>query len=397
MPPKRMSISSVFPGVDLPPSGHLRSRENSPARRTDLTKTLRNTFGKQWPQWDSISGGERNKFTIRMNDVYRDMANVRAVQADFQSAEHHIHKIIEAHQIKALDINDTICEWIESCMMDAVFGSNAIERAGQSYDITLDICRRIFRGQQVEAIIDERSEEYQKGVEGLKQARLAKEGQDIRELVLRSRKEVIQHAKAMEYMVMEIVHRGELLSEKLILDTHSVLCEGITSDDGSASETYAGKHRQGDVWVKHKDAKKPHRFIHPTAVSHFIKKMCERYAADVAQIEQTGILDPFALAARYSHVFVNVHPFEDGNGRMCRIILNAILLRYAGVVVPMGEEGDAAREEYIDIMNDGTKEFLDDSYEDFKDKGHEGLAGFILRKASLKFKEVLTMISRVRK
>ncbi|KAI0474022.1 hypothetical protein GGR56DRAFT_650010 [Xylariaceae sp. FL0804] len=33
-------------------------------------------------------------------------------------------------------------------------------------------------------------------------------------------------------------------------------------------------------------------------------------------------LDPFDLAAYYCDRFVNVRPFRDGNGRMCRLIPN---------------------------------------------------------------------------
>ena len=41
--------------------------------------------------------------------------------------------------------------------------------------------------------------------------------------------------------------------------------------------------------------------------------------------------------------FVIIHPFLDGNDRMCRLILNAILLRYAGVVVCLGKNDEVAR------------------------------------------------------
>jgi len=49
--------------------------------------------------------------------------------------------------------------------------------------------------------------------------------------------------------------------------------------------------------------------------------------------------DIIEMAARYCHVFVNIHPFEDGNGRMCRMLLNVILLKPLGVCVAIGEGG----------------------------------------------------------
>jgi len=45
--------------------------------------------------------------------------------------------------------------------------------------------------------------------------------------------------------------------------------------------------------------------------------------------------DPVALAAKYCHMFVNIiHPFVNGNGRMCRLILNALLLKSMGGSLP---------------------------------------------------------------
>lgn len=59
-------------------------------------------------------------------------------------------------------------------------------------------------------------------------------------------------------------------------------------------------------------------------------QMCEDLKSDLATAENEGFIDPFSVATKYSLQFVMIHPFQDGNGRMCRIILNAILCRFAG-------------------------------------------------------------------
>lgn len=51
------------------------------------------------------------------------------------------------------------------------------------------------------------------------------------------------------------------------------------------------------------------------------------------------------LAAKYCDRLVVIHPFLDGNGRICRFILNAILLKYSGILVNVGEH-DQRREDY---------------------------------------------------
>jgi Fic family protein len=56
--------------------------------------------------------------------------------------------------------------------------------------------------------------------------------------------------------------------------------------------------------------------------------------------------DPFMMAAKYCDRFVNIHPFKDGNGRMCRMILDAILIKHAGIVVTLGQT-DHKRDEYL--------------------------------------------------
>lgn len=44
-------------------------------------------------------------------------------------------------------------------------------------------------------------------------------------------------------------------------------------------------------------------------------------------------IDIWQLAAKYCERFVQIHSFCDGNRRMCRLILNVILIRFAGVSV----------------------------------------------------------------
>jgi len=39
-------------------------------------------------------------------------------------------------------------------------------------------------------------------------------------------------------------------------------------------------------------------------------------------------IHPIVLAAVFHHRFVNIHPFDDGNGRMARLVTNLILLKY---------------------------------------------------------------------
>lgn len=72
---------------------------------------------------------------------------------------------------------------------------------------------------------------------------------------------------------------------------------------------------------------------------------------DIQEGETNGKLDPFYLAAELCQDFVTIHPFEDGNRPMCQLLINAFLMKYAGIVVSIGEHDDD-RKEYLAIAEE---------------------------------------------
>lgn len=77
--------------------------------------------------------------------------------------------------------------------------------------------------------------------------------------------------------------------------------------------------------------------------------LIESYNAGSAAAKEFNSLDPFTLAAKCYNDFVIIHPFLDGNGRMCRLILNAILVKYACCIISIGRDKDSRRK-YITIQ-----------------------------------------------
>ena len=61
---------------------------------------------------------------------------------------------------------------------------------------------------------------------------------------------------------------------------------------------------------------------------------------------------PIVMAATFHYRFVRIHPFDDGNGRMARLLMNMILIKhgYTVAIVP-GEE----RDQYIRTLEQADK------------------------------------------
>ena len=56
---------------------------------------------------------------------------------------------------------------------------------------------------------------------------------------------------------------------------------------------------------------------------------------------------PIIVAATFHYRFVRIHPFDDGNGRMARLLMNMILIRHGYTVAMIRREG---RDDYIDHL-----------------------------------------------
>lgn len=191
----------------------------------------------------------------------------------------------------------------------------------------------------------------------------------------------MQHAAAFQYIVKAFVKEDKPLSEALIRETHDILVKGLNAEDAGviSKENFGGTYRKKDAFVG------AIRFLKPSEIPQAIKSLVVSLQADLNVIEKTGAIDPFMLAAKYHDRFVNIHPFADANGRMCRIILNAILIKYAGIVVALGEK-DQDRDQYIMIANESTRV-----------QGHPGQLGkLVLDQANITLRNWKAKLTRKR-
>jgi prophage maintenance system killer protein len=368
---KRPSLTNLFTDLTIKATTSSPSRSLSPKKRAQMMDDLRQTISKGWPPKLEVSE-QAMQLTIRSDGVYREYAPGQDPKKQFEMAA----TWIEALQSKIIDDSgqDIIMKEVQEAIIRAIFGSNQIERAGLGLDLTIQMCRQVFAGEEVPTFPESDPDYQEKLLELCLKKQPDLKGRSA-QYILRSRNEVVQHAKAYQHIIHAVVVKKQYLTEDLIKETHQMLTRGVPIVEEGMSdvppEQYGGIYRTVIVQAGTTN------FTVPKFIPQEMNRMCAELQADFDKAAATGVVDPFSLAANYSLKFVQIHPFRDGNGRMCRMILNAILCRFTGVVIPIGEQGEE-RKEYMDIKKRASAQM----------EGHGEFATFTLKRACTRLREM---------
>jgi hypothetical protein len=164
-------------------------------------------------------------------------------------------------------------------------------------------------------------------------------------LVIRSQYE------ALEYLT-ELVQDGNSLSLQMIRDLHSIIARHQSTYEArdQFGRTFQAPLRHGE-WKNHENhVIRPDgsilEYCPPLHVQSEMESLIKLY-------EDTAGAHPLVRSAWVHHRFIQIHPFEDGNGRVARALTLLILLatKYAPLVVDRRQ-----RETYIaslDSANNG--------------------------------------------
>ncbi|TRZ78408.1 Fic family protein [bacterium] len=118
--------------------------------------------------------------------------------------------------------------------------------------------------------------------------------------------EAKNHQTALNYLLDYIIKKG-IINEKLVLKLHSILMNGIQSD--------AGLYRRHAVRIISVSLPTANYLKIPDLIPVLIKEASKK-AKDI-----------ISLSAKTHSQFEKIHPFSDGNGRIGRLLLTAMLLK----------------------------------------------------------------------
>lgn len=123
-------------------------------------------------------------------------------------------------------------------------------------------------------------------------------------------KETVNVAKAVDY----VRKTKERISVKLIQKLHKICFTG--------TKNYAGKLRNVNVVIRDGKGNIIHQGAPVSEVKNLLQDLCSWYD------KHKNKYPPLLLAAIMHNEFEKIHPFEDGNGRVGRLLLNYVLLRH---------------------------------------------------------------------
>jgi len=148
--------------------------------------------------------------------------------------------------------------------------------------------------------------------------------------------EAIGHAKAYDFMLQAARSTPFAFSEDMILHLHKLFYQGIEPEK-------AGVYRSIQVYISGTDYIPPK----PEDVSSLMKGLISTLT------EKWDELHPVRLAAFAHRKLVDIHPFEDGNGRTARLLMNLILVNrgYQIISIP-----PVLRHEYITALKAAQRE-----------------------------------------
>lgn len=154
------------------------------------------------------------------------------------------------------------------------------------------------------------------------------------------------HAQAVDYL-FEVVSDQRPVTEGLIKEINALLLQGVSHTPAQTAfgskvnkPLSAGQYKLLPNHVLKRDGTM-HKYVNPEHVAVQMQELTEYI--------RNSTVHPILLAAVAHYNMVRIHPFDDGNGRGARILMNIILMKngYPPAVVKKEE-----KHFYLQYLND---------------------------------------------
>ena len=158
-------------------------------------------------------------------------------------------------------------------------------------------------------------------------------GKVIGEADVRDVQEMTASNVGLKMMTEEAAVKEMPLTQNFIRTLHQTLLR----------EDYAGQYktRPNSVITRYGDR---FEYASPEETPGLMADLVDWYNA----AEQEGKLSPVELAALFHYRYIRIHPFEDGNGRIARLMVNFILTRHD---YPMIVVRSRKKSEYLEALH----------------------------------------------
>lgn len=153
---------------------------------------------------------------------------------------------------------------------------------------------------------------------------------------LKDHLEATNHQKALDRL-KQMVSARKIVDEKTLLDLHEIILRGI-------DDTYAGRYRDVPVRISGSRHVPPNPLKVPAL-------MAELFAWFIGHVTSEHVVHAAAdLHLRLSQI----HPFVDGNGRTCRLVMNLYLLQHGYPLTIIRSENNKRVEYYNALAESDT-------------------------------------------
>lgn len=164
------------------------------------------------------------------------------------------------------------------------------------------------------------------------------------------------HNQAVEWIFDIVKDKNRPLNETFIRDLHSLIIAPDSYIDAQTPEglpikklVLRGEYKRTPNHVLTKTGEMFH-FASPEETPARMQELMDWFRKN----QEEKNIHPLLLSCLFHYKFVRIHPFDDGNGRMSRILMNFILMMYgySPVIIPTNEKSDYVTAlEYADKEN----------------------------------------------